>query len=191
MHSLRASRALARCTQPRLAATRFVAQARPGMHAATSASASSQPSTSGERAPRGTHTAWCTQQHTHSSSSRQAGSEPGPAWSTHARCASARAPRAVLATQPAVTCTRVHTGPTWSIRMLYDGDCPLCMREVGVRSGRLRPAGSARVWCCGPQQHPVRGLLKVQSHPAAAMDATATGGLPARAGCQQRRDQLR
>lgn len=32
--------------------------------------------------------------------------------------------------------------PTWRIRMLYDGDCPLCMREVDFLRGRDGGSGT-------------------------------------------------
>ena len=39
----------------------------------------------------------------------------------------------------------IHAGsvPSWQIRMLYDGDCPLCMREVNFLQDR--DGGSGKI----------------------------------------------
>lgn len=37
--------------------------------------------------------------------------------------------------------TAAPTNKEWDIRMLYDGDCPLCMREVNMLRRRDKEAG--------------------------------------------------
>ncbi len=32
--------------------------------------------------------------------------------------------------------SHVHTAPSWQIKLLYDGECPLCLREVNFLSKR-------------------------------------------------------
>lgn len=37
---------------------------------------------------------------------------------------------------PLLTLSSVYAAPQWDIKMLYDGDCPLCMREVDMLKKR-------------------------------------------------------
>lgn len=63
---------------------------------------------------------------------------------THRRpCTLAHLPPSfLLGTEPS-TSGRTTETPSWAIKMLYDGDCPLCMREVDML--RRRDAGQGRI----------------------------------------------
>ena len=47
--------------------------------------------------------------------------------------------------------------PRWEIKMLYDGDCPLCMREVDMLRRRDEGVGKIEfVDIASPEYDPVR-----------------------------------
>jgi predicted DCC family thiol-disulfide oxidoreductase YuxK len=55
--------------------------------------------------------------------------------------------------------TKRHTGrarPTWDIKVLYDGECPLCMREVAMLRRRNREGRAAFEDIAAPGFDPAR-----------------------------------
>lgn len=101
------------------------------------------------------------------------------AFATHAPSAAASVPRPQsppTSTTPSTPAPREarHAPPNWRVQVLYDGDCPLCMREINLlmrRDSEVNGSSGGAIWFVDLQ--------------ADDYDPAAHGGVSFRAGMEE------